>query len=126
MNPTFHLFCRISPASPPACRPLSLPVLLPASAVHLRPPSCAPPVCIRGSGVCSSAARFASLLRVLLCVSALRSGPARFPAACSALYPARPAQLAGLPVSSSPSRRASCSSTVITRSVRAAIVRSSL
>ena len=21
MNPTFHLFCRISPASPPACRP---------------------------------------------------------------------------------------------------------
>lgn len=42
MNPTFHLFCRISPASPPACRPLSLPVLLPASAVHLRPPSFAP------------------------------------------------------------------------------------
>ena len=73
MNPTFHLFCRISPASPPACRPpaarlccplpsallrpsrlhprprrlfpgrpLSPPALLPASAVHLRPPSFAP------------------------------------------------------------------------------------
>ena len=83
MNPTFHLFCRISPASPPACRPLSPPALLPASAVRLRrplsppafavrfrPPSCAPPVCIRGPGVCSPAARFASLLRVLLCVPA--------------------------------------------------------
>ena len=86
-------------------RPLSPPALLPASVVRLRPPSCAPPVCIRGPGVCFSAARFASLLcvpalRPLLCVPALRSGPARFPVACSALYPARPrsaCRASGLP-----------------------------
>ena len=83
---------------------------------------CAPPVCIRGPGVCSPAARFASCSAFRLCVPARPVSPS--PAPHSTL-PA-PAQLAGLRVSSSPSRRASCSSTVITRSVRAAIVRSSL
>ena len=71
----------------------------------------------------------------LLCVPALRPCSASLP--CVPARPVSPspaphstlpvpAQLAGLRVSSSPSRRASCSSTVITRSVRAAIVRSSL
>ena len=64
MNPTFHLFCRISPAF--AAR------LPSAFAVRLRPPSCAPLVCIRGPGACFPAARFASLL----CVPALRPCPA--------------------------------------------------
>ena len=86
MNPTFHLFCRISPASPPAfaaCRPLSPPASLPASAVRLRPPSCAPPVCIRGPGVCSSAARFAS------CSASLPAPVSRPPASrpCPAFRP---------------------------------------
>ena len=97
MNPTFHLFCRISPASPPAfaarLRPLS-------PSVSARPLAPLP---------------FASAAPAPVSRRLLRTLP---------LPP--PAQLAGLRVSSSPSRRASCSSTVITRSVRAAIVRSSL
>ena len=106
MNPTFHLFCRISPASPPACRPLSPPAFAAGFAARFRRPS--PPARLRPSrlhprprrlflgrplrvllcvpapaarfascsaslpGVCSSAARFASLL----CVPALRPCPA--------------------------------------------------
>ena len=42
MNPTFHLFCRISPASPPACRPLSPPAFAAGFAARFRPPSFAP------------------------------------------------------------------------------------
>ena len=127
MNPTFHLFCRISPASPPAFaarfaarfRRPSPPALLRPSRLHPRP---RPPA----SRPCSAS---------LLCVPALRPCSASLP--CVPARPVSPspaphstlpvpAQLAGLRVSSSPSRRASCSSTVITRSVRAAIVRSSL
>ena len=103
MNPTFHLFCRISPASPPACRP-------PAARFRRRlccplPPSISARPLLRPSRLYPRLRRLfpARPLRVLLCVSArrlflgrplrvpaLRSGPARFPAACSALYPARP------------------------------------
>jgi|GEM_PF-2811690 len=82
MNPTFHLFCRISPASPPACRPPaarfrrpSPPALLRPSRLHprlrrlflgrpLRVPASRPALRL------CPAACFASLLRVLLCVSA--------------------------------------------------------
>ena len=90
MNPTFHLFCRISPASPPACRPLSPPACRPLSpSVSARPlaplsfASAAPAPVSRppASRPCSAS---------LLCVPALRSGPARFPVACSALYPCPP------------------------------------
>lgn len=42
MNPTFHLFCRISPASPPACRPPAArfrrPLPPPAFAARFRRP----------------------------------------------------------------------------------------
>lgn len=103
MNPTFHLFCRISPASPPACRP-------PAARFRRRlccplPPSISARPLLRPSRLYPRLRRLfpARPLRVLLCVSArrlflgrplrvpaLRSGPARFPAACSALYPCPP------------------------------------
>ena len=139
MNPTFHLFCRISPASPPAFAARLPPAFAAGFAARFRRPS--PPALLRPSRLHPRPRRLflGRPLRVLLCVSA----GACFPAACFAslpCVPARPvsrppaplstlpapAQLAGLRVSSSPSRRASCSNTVITRSVRAAIVRSSL
>ena len=91
MNPTFHLFCRISPASPPAFaarfaarfRRPSPPALLRPSRLHPRPRRLFPgrPLRVPALRPCSAS---------LLCVPALRSGPARFPVACSALYPARP------------------------------------
>ena len=97
MNPTFHLFCRISPASPPACRPpavrfrrrfcrpLSLsacrplsPALLRLSRLHPQPRRLFPARPLRVLlCVPAPAARFASLLRVPASrpCSAFRPGP---------------------------------------------------
>ena len=108
---------------PPSFAPLPFASAAPAPVP--RPPASRPALRLCPAPVSRPPASrpcFASLLRV----PALRSGPARSPSPAPLSTLPAPAQLAGLPVSSSPSRRASCSNTVITRSVRAAIVRSSL
>lgn len=90
MNPTFHLFCRISPASPPACRP-------PAARFRRRlccplPPSVSARPLLRPSRLHPQPRRLfpARPLRVLLCVSARRlfpGRPLRVPASRPALRP---------------------------------------
>ena len=94
MNPTFHLFCRISPASPPACRPLSPPVLLPASAARFRRRFCCPlPPSISARPLAPlpfASAAPASVPRPPASRSALRPSPGRplrVPASRPALRP---------------------------------------
>ena len=100
MNPTFHLFCRISPASPPACRPLSPPAFAAGFAARFRRPS--PPARLRPSRLYPRLRRLfpARPLRVLLCVSARRlflGRPLRVPASRPALRLCPAACFASLP-----------------------------
>lgn len=102
MNPTFHLFCRISPASPPACRPLSPPAFAAGFAARFRRPS--PPARLRPSRLHPQPRRLflGRPLRVLLCVSARRlfpGRPLRVPASrpCPAFRPVPRRLLRSLP-----------------------------
>lgn len=88
MNPTFHLFCRISPASPPAFAARLPPAFAAGFAARFRRPS--PPALLRPSRLHPRPRRLflGRPLRVLLCVSA----GACFPAACFASLPCVPAR----------------------------------